>query len=199
MGRVKHLPAPTGTTIVELAADGDRTFLQERRGASGAYRPDAGDVTFLRSCAWVHCANLNDPVPLVSQLEGVRLSLDRGVSGLDALAEKIAPRLEIAFFSAAGDDRDTALALGRRAVAAGAGMAVVTRGRRGSLAVGATVIEVAAEPVDVVDTLGAGDALIAGVIAARLRGMDPAQALAEGAAAAARACTHYGAWQPREP
>ena len=77
-------------------------------------------------------------------------------------------------------------------------MAVVTRGRQGSLAPGATVIEVAAEPVDVVDTLGAGDALIAGVIASRLRGMDLAQALAEGASAAARACTHYGAWKPRE-
>ena len=46
-----------------------------------------------------------------------------------------------------------------------------------------------------VDTLGAGDALIAAVIAARGAGTEIEQALAAGSAAAARACTHYGAWE----
>jgi sugar/nucleoside kinase (ribokinase family) len=50
-------------------------------------------------------------------------------------------------------------------------------------------------PVEVVDTLGAGDALIAGVIEALLDGADLAAALAAGGAAAAQACTHFGAWQ----
>lgn len=198
MSRVKRLQLPTGVTIVALGPDGDREFLEERHGASRAYRPDAADVGFLRGCAWVHCVNLDEPEPLVAELDGVRLSYDFGIDGVDGLAERLAPGIEIAFFSAAGQDRHRALELGRRAIAAGAGMAVVTRGRSGSMAIGRSVHEVAAVPVDVVDTLGAGDALISGVIAARLAGLDTEAALAAGAAAAAQTCTHFGAWQPGE-
>jgi sugar/nucleoside kinase (ribokinase family) len=54
---------------------------------------------------------------------------------------------------------------------------------------------VPAQPVEVIDTLGAGDALIAAVIAARVRGQEIEQALAAGSAAAAQACRHYGAWE----
>ena len=63
------------------------------------------------------------------------------------------------------------------------------------MALNRRLVEVPAEPVEVVDTLGAGDALIAAVIAARIHGQDIEQALAAGAAAAARACRHYGAWE----
>jgi fructoselysine 6-kinase len=195
MSRVKRLPAPTGVTIVELSADGDRRFLEERHGASRAYRPDHDDIAYLRTCAWVHCVNLDEPEPLVSQLEGVPLSFDFGLSGFGQMATALAPQLRIAFFSAPDHDRDAALELGRQAVAAGAGLAVVTRGRRGSMALDHSLFEVPAEPVQVVDTLGAGDALIAAVIAARLHGMEPSQALAAGSVAAARACGHYGAWE----
>lgn len=198
MSKVRRLELPTGVTIVALGPDGDREFLEERHGASRAYRPDAADVAFLRGCAWVHCVNLDDPEPLVRELDGVRLSYDFGTDGVDGLAERLAPGIEIAFFSAAGQDRERAVELGRRAVGAGSGMAVVTRGRSGSLAIGRAVHEVAAVPVEVVDTLGAGDALISGVIAARLAGLDAEAALAAGAAAAARTCTHFGAWQPGE-
>ena len=72
---------------------------------------------------------------------------------------------------------------------------MVTRGREGSLAFDGAVVDVPAQPVEVVDTLGAGDALIAAVIAARIDGAEMADALAAGAQAAARACAHYGAWE----
>ena len=123
------------------------------------------------------------------------VSFDFGMDGSAELVAQLAPRLEIAFFSGAGLDREQAVALGERAVAVGAALAVVTRGRSGSMALNSSVIEVPAQPVDVVDTLGAGDALIAAVIAARVRGQEIEQALAAGSAAAARACRHYGAWE----
>jgi sugar/nucleoside kinase (ribokinase family) len=53
-----------------------------------------------------------------------------------------------------------------------------------------------AAPARVVDTLGAGDAMIAGVIGALLRGSTPDSALRRAASAAAAACTHVGAWGP---
>jgi sugar/nucleoside kinase (ribokinase family) len=58
--------------------------------------------------------------------------------------------------------------------------------------------EQSALPARVVDTLGAGDALIAGIIAAVLAGAGPEEALARGARAAAAACGHLGAWVPPE-
>ena len=193
--RVRRLPEPTGVTEVRLRSDGDREFVDERYGASAGYRPDADDVAFLRACSWVHCVNLADPEALIMQLDGVPVSFDFGMESSTELVAQLAPRLEIAFFSGAGLDRDQAVALGERAVAVGAALAVVTRGRSGSMALNSSVIEVPAQPVDVVDTLGAGDALIAAVIAARVRGQEIEQALAAGSAAAARACRHYGAWE----
>ena len=59
-----------------------------------------------------------------------------------------------------------------------------------------TVFEQPAVPAKVIDTLGAGDALIAGVIAALLAGAPPPDALEQGARAAAAACEHIGAWPP---
>ncbi len=71
---------------------------------------------------------------------------------------------------------------------------VVTLGEEGALWTdGADVVRVAAEPADVVDTTGAGDAFAAGLLAARLRGDGPEQALSAGCALAARAVASTGA------
>ena len=59
-----------------------------------------------------------------------------------------------------------------------------------------TVFEQPVVPAQVVDTLGAGDGLIAGVITALLDGAPPRVALERGAGAAAAACEHIGAWPP---
>jgi sugar/nucleoside kinase (ribokinase family) len=57
------------------------------------------------------------------------------------------------------------------------------------------VVEQPPVPAQIVDTLGAGDALIAGVIAATLAGAVSGAALERGAQAAAAACGHIGAWR----
>jgi sugar/nucleoside kinase (ribokinase family) len=53
-------------------------------------------------------------------------------------------------------------------------------------------IHVPAEQVEVVDTIGAGDAFAAGLLVARLRGADRREALAAGCRTAARAVSHPG-------
>ncbi|MEV7607958.1 PfkB family carbohydrate kinase [Microbacterium sp. NPDC089320] len=75
----------------------------------------------------------------------------------------------------------------RSCIDAGASLAVCTLGADGAVAIDADGTEhrVAAVPVDVVDTNGAGDAFLAGVLDARLAGAGVPEALTAGSRAAA--------------
>jgi len=80
--------------------------------------------------------------------------------------------------------------------ALGPAVAVLKRGARGSMArEGSAVIERPALTVPVVDTVGAGDAFVAGFLAARLRGRPTEECLELGAAAGAFACMGPGDWE----
>jgi sugar/nucleoside kinase (ribokinase family) len=74
---------------------------------------------------------------------------------------------------------------------------VVTRADGAWWTDGAGSAEAFAEPVDVVDTTGAGDAFTAGLLAARTRGEPAAAALAAGCRAAGRAVALAGGRPPR--
>jgi fructoselysine 6-kinase len=189
----------TGLTTIRLTADGDRVFESEVLGTSGRFRATAAALADLGRRAWVHGAGLWGGVDGFASLRraGTRLSYDFShVSTPERMAE-LCPHLEVAFLSAPGADADEAAELGGRAVAEGALTAIVTRGRHGSLAVADGVHHQPPVPVTVVDTLGAGDAYIAACISALVEGVPLPAALERGAHAAARTCTHYGAW--REP
>jgi fructoselysine 6-kinase len=193
--RLSVRPGETGVTIVELTAAGDRVFVEERLGVGLGYRPSRDEMAFLRGCQWVHAAGLSDPGQLAG-LHPSRMSYDFSQLGPGPMLKELAPILEVAFLSGAGMTRREAVELARSTVAAGARLAVVTRGREGSMAWNGRLVEQPATPVEVVDTLGAGDALIAGVIASLVEGAAVDGALAAGGEAAALACSHFGAWQP---
>ncbi|GAA2903537.1 carbohydrate kinase family protein [Microbacterium esteraromaticum] len=84
------------------------------------------------------------------------------------------------------DRLDDPVAFLRSRVAAGASLAVCTLGADGAVAIDSegNAHRVSAAPVDVVDTNGAGDAFLAGVLDARLSGATVAQALSAGARSA---------------
>jgi sugar/nucleoside kinase (ribokinase family) len=73
-------------------------------------------------------------------------------------------------------------------------LAALTRGARGSLLVTRDAqVEIAADPVDVVDTTGAGDLYAAGVLFGLTHGESLADAGRRGAIAAGEIISHYGA------
>jgi len=122
------------------------------------------------------------------------LNRDDGPPRTERLHE-LAPLLAVAFLSAPDESAHDAADLAQDAVGRGVRAVIVSRGRQGCLMLGGgLVIEQPAVPARVVDTLGAGDALIAGVIAALLEGLESSHALERGAQAAAAACGHIGAW-----
>ncbi|WP_349429074.1 sugar kinase [Microbacterium sp. LWS13-1.2] len=75
-------------------------------------------------------------------------------------------------------------------------IAVVKLGSRGALAsTGEGIIERAAKSIVAVDTVGAGDAFVAGWLAGHVEGRDLAGCLDLGNAAGAFACMSYGDWE----
>lgn len=108
----------------------------------------------------------------------------------DGEAEFHRPFLDAAHVVLCSADRlDDPEAFLRRCIAGGARLAVCTRGADGAIAVDATgaLHAVDAEPVEVVDTNGAGDAFFAGVLDAALGGAATDAALSAGARSAASA------------
>lgn len=110
------------------------------------------------------------------------------VHDYDGAAEYHRPFLDIADAVFCNADRlDDPVAFLRACVDGGASLAVCTLGADGAVAVDAAGREhrVAAVPVEVVDTNGAGDAFFAGVLDATLAGAPIADALRAGAETAA--------------
>ncbi len=105
-----------------------------------------------------------------------------GMAGLVPLADCLVVNEGEAALLSGSDDPASAA---RRLIEAGAGTVVVTLGSRGALAAqGGDVVAVAAEPVEAVDTTGAGDTFAAVFAAARY---DRGLALRDSLTAAARA------------
>jgi fructoselysine 6-kinase len=190
---VEVRPGRTGVTLVQLER-GERRFLLEEYGASADFRISAPLAARLCGYRWVHVARQPDAITLAPALHaaGVPLSCDFCDVWDADLAAQLAPHLEVAFFSGDGEAAATAV---RR----GATIGVATLGAAGSVAYTASDrYEQAALPAEIVDTLGAGDALIAAFIASALLGADPRESLRAGAEAAADACAHFGAWPIRD-
>jgi fructose-1-phosphate kinase PfkB-like protein len=131
-------------------------------------------------------------------------------AALDASPDVVAPNLGEAegvlhgrtdeAVDAAPDARPRALQAARDLVARGAQAAVVTAAAAGAaVAWGDEAVWVSAPRVRVVNPIGAGDVLTAGLAAALERGVGLADALREGVAAASAAVEHpvAGRFEPR--
>lgn len=202
---------PTATLVATLDPSGERTMYVDRAANARLGPADLGpDV--LDGVGWLHLTgySLFDDVvrPAVLDLAGRARAQGCGVSvdpssvaflegcraetflGWAGVADLLLPNLdEGRFLTGADAPRDVLASLASRFRAV-----VLTLGADGaSYADGEETRAVAAEPADVVDTTGAGDAFCAGFLSVWTQSRDADQALATGAAAAARAVTRLGA------
>ena len=195
--RTERLRTETGATAYCMIGHrgGDRVFLDFDLGVS-MFAPDAGDFALARDCDGVHVGQSSGlDQHLARFAEGGRLSYDFSTRRDPARIAAVAPLCFLASFSGGDLTPAATLDLLHAVLARGAQWVLVTRGDRGAMLGSAGgVVEVAAQPTRVVDTLGAGDAFIARVLVGLLAGT-PAlpELLGEAAAAAAETCTHLGA------
>ncbi len=221
VSRVVELPdAPTALVLAVIDRDGERTIFGSPwpRPAHSRLGAEHVDDELITGAAWVHTTGMcllqapsSETVLYCLQRardERIPCSLDLNLRGgltEDGLSRSFGDTLwnaversdfvlgsaidEIPYMVPARSMEEAARRL------AGADRTVVARrGADGATLVTATERqEIPSFPVDVVDTLGAGDAFDAGFIAARLDGRDTVEAIRWGHAVAALSTSRAGA------
>jgi fructoselysine 6-kinase len=181
---------------------GDRRFIGSQRGVRGAYGWTDADFAYLGGFDLGHTSIYSELEDVLPRLKGAlpRVSFDYSERWTPDYLARTLPFVDIAFLShPRGTDADCA-ALLRTCCGLGPRIAVATRGRAGALAIEGN--EILAQPIvetELVDTLGAGDGFIAAFLVAHLQGAPTSEALARGAAFAARVCTWRGAFGHGRP
>jgi fructoselysine 6-kinase len=194
---VSRLRARDGHTALAVVAhaDGERVFVGVDRGVA-LFTPDEGDLDRVAAHTIVHttyCSGLEPLVPQLGERARVSYDFDRHID--DGYADELLDSVWLASFSAAHLDEDACHKLLRWAHERGAAYVLATRGAHGAmLSDGTSVITAAAEPVTVVDTLGAGDACIGRLLHMLDAGESPEAALPAAVRAATAACTYWGGY-----
>ncbi|KTR08757.1 hypothetical protein NS184_05315 [Curtobacterium luteum] len=217
----------TGLMMKERLADGRTRVTYHRRGSAGsAIGPEDVPAGLVEQAALVHLSGISlalsdrsratvDAVLDRAEAAGVPVSFD--VNHRPKLVDPDSARrhyravVERSTVVFASDDearlvlgreerRDDEDDLARGLAALARGTAVVKLGSRGAVAaVDGVLHRRAATPVRVVDPVGAGDAFVAGWLAAVLTGAAPAEALDRAADAGALACTVASDWRLPDP
>ena len=202
---------PLPALSVALNSDGDRGFVTYW-GDGDAY--DARlDARALQIAAQVEARHVHLYVDSAPELEafarrrGMTVSLDtfdgswfsstRPLEEVLANADVLFANEAEAAAMAGTDDLGSTL----ERLAGFCPCVVIKRGGAGAAGIrDGVVVEVPAEPVDVIDTTGAGDCFNAGFLAGWLEGLDLRDALTLGVLCGSRAVTGYGGYRgcPRE-
>ncbi|MGN7252406.1 sugar kinase [Arthrobacter sp. SAFR-014] len=211
--------APTGLMIKERRTPEAQRVSYYRAGSAGSrIAPEDISRELIAGAGLLHVSGITPA--LSAQAEGtlrhaIGVARDAGVpvsfdlnfrgnlwsaEGAGSVYRDIIPLADIVF---AGED-EAAIAVGpgdpeqlaQRIAALGPSQAVIKLGADGALAlIDGEVFRQAAVPVSVVDTVGAGDAFVAGYLAELMEGGSPEERLRTATATGAFACLVTGDWE----
>ncbi|MBB6348932.1 fructoselysine 6-kinase [Nonomuraea muscovyensis] len=195
----RTVDGPNATATVRLV-DGERRFTGGDAGVS-RFRLSHADLDRIAEADLVHtgeCSFMEDQLADLAA-SARRLSFDFSERPWGYVAAH-AHHAGVAVVSAPSGSRDRAVALARRVQELGPATVAVTLGSAGAVLVcGDDAAWAPAEPVSVVDTLGAGDAFIARLLVGLVRDEDLPDLIAAATSYASRACTSYGAFGHEAP
>ncbi|HOX31843.1 MAG TPA: fructoselysine 6-kinase [Spirochaetales bacterium] len=186
------------TAVTYMALDGlERVHGEYVEGVLADMAFDAEDVAFAAAHDVVHTALWGKAESVLPALKaaGARVSFDYADRLDHPLASSTPPFVDYAFFSY-HKGRDLFIeGYLRDKVGAGVRIAVATFGEAGSLAWdGERFHDCGSFPAEVVNTVGAGDAYIAGFLHGILSGTSVAQAMERGARVAAAVVAVFEPW-----
>jgi fructoselysine 6-kinase len=190
--RLRVLPGSTAWCEVRLV-DGDRQFAGHDTAVSGLTLTEQ-DLDYLADFTVVHTGDNSMLEAQVAAIAGrTKVSFDFGQRPREYV-DRLIRHVWCACFSASHVSADDATALAD-AMAALCPLVLVSEGARGAqLVVEGTRHRVVPHASSVTDSLGAGDALIGGVLSGLITGSSPQDALTAGTRLAARTIGHFGAF-----
>jgi len=192
----RQVPGTTSWSKIEHEGQ-DRKFVGFERGVQSQWTLTDEVLDYIANHQIVHSGLYSE---LGGRLPAIRararlLSFDFSSDFEPHDLEQVAPSLDVAFCSASQSDDQAIEGLAKKIQALGCPLVIVTRGERGAVALfGGELFEQPSLPTSVIDTLGAGDAFIAGFLNAWLDHTDIRLALKSGAQLAAQNCAEYGAF-----
>lgn len=197
---LRGVEGPNGKAQVTHDAQGDRVFVASNRGGIRRklmLRMDEDDLALIAAMGHVHSSCFSYLEPELPRIRAVARGVSFDFSTLHdpAYLAQVCPHVSTAFLSGAGLDDAAVSDIIAIVLDLGPDTVCVTRGEQGSVwANRQTRIAQPIVPAKVLDTMGAGDAFIAGYLAGTMRGGTAEQALAHAASCAAKACEWDGAW-----
>lgn len=216
---IRDTSAPTGLMLKERpTAAVSRVAYYRQYSAGSRLTPEDLPDGLVEGAALLHVTGITPAISETADATveaamrrarsaGVPVSLDinyrSGLWNRSAAAERLLQLVPLADIVFAGDD-EASILLGERPVdelasglsALGPDEVVIKLGDRGCFAsIGDANLEQLAVPVRAVDTVGAGDAFVAGYLAERLAQASPRQRLITAVTAGAFACLTSGDWE----
>jgi fructoselysine 6-kinase len=197
---LRRVEGANGKAQVTHDAQGDRVFVASNRGGIRRklmLRMDEDDLALIADMGHVHSSCFSYLEPELPRIRAAARGVSFDFSTLHdpAYLAQVCPYVTTAFLSGQGLDDAAVSDLIARVLDLGPDSVCVTRGEMGAVwATGKSRIVQPVVPATVVDTMGAGDAFIAGYLVGTLGGQAPEQGLPFAASCAAKACGWKGAW-----
>lgn len=193
---IKTLPGKTAVTHVEII-DGERILGDYEEGVLKDFKLDQDDIDFIAghdlmvTGIW---GMIEHDLPAIKKT-GVRIAFDFATFYDSEIIDIAMPYVDYAFFAWDDEDEEKLKAFMKKMKEKGAGMIIITRGEKGSIAYdGKAFTTFGIIPCHVIDTMGAGDSFIAGFLKGTLQGKILEECMEMGAACSAVTLEYSGAW-----
>jgi fructoselysine 6-kinase len=198
---IVRLPGASAITTI-LVRDGERVFAKYVEGVQKDAKLPEEFAVRVKNYDLVHYTVSGtmsfgrELIPEIRKMRRILISCDFS-NEFGPVTDELMPFLDYSFFSGRrlkenGEDPEKRV---RDLKTKTSGLVVMTLGKYGSVVYdGERFFRGEAERVEVVDTLGAGDAYIAAFLCARMRGATIEESIRAGHHAAAPICRRLGAW-----
>lgn len=197
--RARTMYGYSGKPGVRLDEQGDRIFLRGPRESVQrivSLQLIEEDLAYIKDFDICHSSvysSIEHELPKLKTV--IDVSYDFSERMDEAYLKLVCPHVKFAFFSCSTLSEEEIQSLFDRCHGLGVSYVCGTLGGNGSiLSDGTRTVRQGIVPAQVVDTMGAGDNFIAGFLTAHYQGRPLEEAMAYGAACAAKSCTQRGAF-----
>lgn len=196
VSHVKVLNGPTAYSRVTLV-NGDRTFLKGDKGISSKIFLSEEDYEFIKQFDLIHTSVYSFIEELLPKLKqtGRLISFDYSDCFEMTYIKNTATYVDFAFFSGSGRSEEELKAFQKSISTLGPKHVLVTRGAEGALLYeNGKYYKQFIIPINVVDTMGAGDSFISRYLVGKLNNEKIEEILYNSALAASIVCKYNGAF-----